>query len=240
MLQLVQQVTELVISELLWLNYASPEKPIYLYINSTGGCPGRLRRRCLVLRRAAAVRSAMLPISPAPASAARVGLWLSCPTATCMIVHWPRSSPLPPAGSQTLNGEAVGFETEAYAILATLGYIRPDIYTLVSAPRDEGLAALPALVHFCLLRQLTWRVPLACYWLHADRLCPCPPAWLRGSLRSCRAPPTLCHLHPTHLCLRACPRLPPCRSLARPLATPPCCWRRARRGTAMRCPTRAS
>ena len=35
-LQLVQQVTELVISELLWLNYANPEKPIYVYINSTG------------------------------------------------------------------------------------------------------------------------------------------------------------------------------------------------------------
>lgn len=144
LLQLVQQVTELVISELLWLNYASPEKPIYLYINSTGGCPGRLPRRCLVLWRAAAVGSVMLPISPAPASAARMGLWLSCPTATFRIVHWPHASPLPPAGSQTLNGEAVGFETEAYAILATLGYIRPDIYTLVSAPRHEGRAALPA------------------------------------------------------------------------------------------------
>lgn len=34
--QLVPAVTELVISELLWLNYASPEKPIYVYINSTG------------------------------------------------------------------------------------------------------------------------------------------------------------------------------------------------------------
>jgi hypothetical protein len=35
---LVPSVTELVISELLWLNYASPEKPIYVYINSTGVC----------------------------------------------------------------------------------------------------------------------------------------------------------------------------------------------------------
>ena len=35
---LVPSVTELVISELLWLNYASPEKPIYVYINSTGAC----------------------------------------------------------------------------------------------------------------------------------------------------------------------------------------------------------
>lgn len=35
---LVPSVTELVISELLWLNYASPEKPIYVYINSSGMC----------------------------------------------------------------------------------------------------------------------------------------------------------------------------------------------------------
>jgi len=39
---LVPSVTELVISELLWLNYASPEKPIYVYINSTGACRCRL------------------------------------------------------------------------------------------------------------------------------------------------------------------------------------------------------
>ena len=34
--QLVPQVTELVISELLWLNYANPEKPVYVYIHSMG------------------------------------------------------------------------------------------------------------------------------------------------------------------------------------------------------------
>lgn len=35
------------------------------------------------------------------------------------------------AGSQTMQGEAVGFETEATAIMDTMAYIRPDIYTLV-------------------------------------------------------------------------------------------------------------
>lgn len=35
-MQLVPQVTELVISELLWLNYINPEKPVYLYIHSMG------------------------------------------------------------------------------------------------------------------------------------------------------------------------------------------------------------
>lgn len=38
----------------------------------------------------------------------------------------------PSAGSQTAQGEAVGFETEATAILDTMSYVRPDIYTLVS------------------------------------------------------------------------------------------------------------
>jgi hypothetical protein len=33
---LVASVTELVVSELLWLQYADPQKPIYMYINSIG------------------------------------------------------------------------------------------------------------------------------------------------------------------------------------------------------------
>lgn len=66
---LVPAVTELIISELLWLNYSSPEKPVYVYINSIG--------------------------------------------------------------TQGPNGQAMGFETEAYAILDTLNYIRPEIHTLV-------------------------------------------------------------------------------------------------------------
>lgn len=68
-LQLVPSVTELVISELLWLNYDKPEQPVYLYINSVG--------------------------------------------------------------SQTPDGQVVGFETEAYAIIDTMAYIRPKKYTLV-------------------------------------------------------------------------------------------------------------
>ncbi|CAD7702816.1 unnamed protein product [Ostreobium quekettii] len=66
---LVAQVTELVISELLWLNYNNPEQAVYVYINSVG--------------------------------------------------------------SQTPDGQTVGFETEAYAILDTMAYIRPTKYTLV-------------------------------------------------------------------------------------------------------------
>ena len=68
-MQLVPAVTELVISELLWLNFSYPEKPVYVYLHSIG--------------------------------------------------------------SQTPDGQAVGFDTEAYAILDTLNYIRPEIHTVV-------------------------------------------------------------------------------------------------------------
>ncbi|EIE20612.1 hypothetical protein COCSUDRAFT_10544, partial [Coccomyxa subellipsoidea C-169] len=66
---LVPAVTELIISELLWLNFSYPEKPVYVYIHSIG--------------------------------------------------------------SQTPDGQAVGFDTEAYAIIDTLNYIRPEIHTVV-------------------------------------------------------------------------------------------------------------
>ena len=66
------------------------------------------------------------------------------PTAPCSSESFPAPPstaclPVPPcAGSQTPNGEAVGFETEAYAILDTLAYIRPDFYTLVSARAGDA------------------------------------------------------------------------------------------------------
>lgn len=35
-LQIVPAVTELIVAELLWLDFDNPAKPIYFYINSTG------------------------------------------------------------------------------------------------------------------------------------------------------------------------------------------------------------
>lgn len=61
--QLGVDVTELIIAQLLYLEFDDPEKPIYLYINSTG-------------------------------------------------TSW-------------YGGEAIGFETEAFAICDTINYIRP-------------------------------------------------------------------------------------------------------------------
>ena len=68
LLQLVPAVTELVVSELLWLGYNYPEKPVYIYLN------------CI--------------------------------------------------GSQDARGQSLGFEQEAYAIMDTIAYIKPEIYTL--------------------------------------------------------------------------------------------------------------
>eukprot|EP00210_Caulerpa_lentillifera_P003629 g3464.t1 len=76
---LVPSVTELVICELLWLNYDQSDRPIYVYVNSTG--------------------------------------------------------------SQTPDGKAVGFETEAYAILDTMNYVKPDKYT-VALSQAYGNAAM--------------------------------------------------------------------------------------------------
>lgn len=76
---MVPAVTELLIAELLFLGYDSPEKPVYFYINSTG--------------------------------------------------------------SQTPEGQSVGFETEAYAILDTMRYVRPDMHT-VCVGKAWGNAAM--------------------------------------------------------------------------------------------------
>lgn len=61
-------VTELIIAQLLYLQFENPEKPIYFYINSTG-------------------------------------------------TSW-------------YGGEAIGFETEAFAICDTLSYIKPPVHTI--------------------------------------------------------------------------------------------------------------
>ncbi len=66
--QLGMDVTELIIAQLLYLEFDNPEKPIYFYINSTG-------------------------------------------------TSW-------------YSGEAVGFETEAFAICDTLSYVKPAVHTI--------------------------------------------------------------------------------------------------------------
>lgn len=99
-MQLVPAVTELVISELLWLNFSYPEKPVYVYLHSIG--------------------------------------------------------------SQTPDGQAVGFDTEAYAILDTLNYIRPEIHTVVVGqvpPRSPSSCThLASTQIFCALFHICVRI----------------------------------------------------------------------------------
>ena len=66
--QLGMDVTELIIAQLLYLEFDDPEKPIYFYINSTG-------------------------------------------------TSW-------------YTGDAIGFETEAFAICDTLRYVKPPVHTI--------------------------------------------------------------------------------------------------------------
>ena len=66
--QLGMNVTELIIAQLLFLEFDNPEKPIYFYINSTG-------------------------------------------------TSW-------------YTGDAIGFETEAFAICDTLRYVKPPVHTI--------------------------------------------------------------------------------------------------------------
>ncbi len=66
--QLGMDVTELIIAQLLYLEFDNPDKPIYFYINSTG-------------------------------------------------TSW-------------YTGDAIGFETEAFAICDTISYIKPPIHTI--------------------------------------------------------------------------------------------------------------
>lgn len=76
---LVSAVTELIVAELLYLQYEDPEKPIKIYINSTG--------------------------------------------------------------TSHYSGEPVGFETEAFAICDTMGYIKPPIHTICIGSA-MGMAAM--------------------------------------------------------------------------------------------------
>jgi len=72
-------VTELIIAQLLYLQYDDPDKPIYIYINSTG-------------------------------------------------TSW-------------YTGDAIGFETEAFAICDTINYIKPPVHTICIG-QAMGTAAL--------------------------------------------------------------------------------------------------
>lgn len=91
---LVPSVTELVISELLWLNYANPEKPVYLYINSTG--THRVDLFCFVpCRKEYYTTTVCIVKVPNPLTKRRLVLrprpqpfWIQCPTSARIYTLW--------------------------------------------------------------------------------------------------------------------------------------------------------
>lgn len=132
--QIVPAVTELIVAELLFLNFDSPEKPVYFYINSTGSQASR-RAAVACIRTSTSGPPQQLPA--ALQSQASTVLLSSAPNRS----SHPCRSALPPVNAlltppslrrsaQTQEGQSVGFETEAYAIMDTLRYIRPDVHTV--------------------------------------------------------------------------------------------------------------
>lgn len=59
-------------------------------------------------------------------------------------------------GTQQPDGQAVGFETEAYAILATLGYIRPEVRGLLRQSRNRFRSRVKDASVLSILRKLQW------------------------------------------------------------------------------------
>lgn len=157
-------MTELIIAEMLYLQYKDRTKPMYLYINSTGGphaarscglhstwiCkagaePAELERERTTLNAGSTCRC---PDKPAPA---------------------PRMTFTPrrpgrcrsPAGTTRADGETVGFETEGTAIYDTMCFVKNEASGLVfslpvlpAAPRCRAPAG-PALP--CMLGSYRWR-----------------------------------------------------------------------------------
>jgi hypothetical protein len=105
-MSLVPAVTELMLAELLYLQYESNTRPIYLYINSTGVA---VRRRQLRLLR--------LPCLARPAGA-------------CAQCEPCRAPPPPPRQRAQKGAGKLGYEAEAFAIYDTMKYIKPPVHTL--------------------------------------------------------------------------------------------------------------
>lgn len=126
-LPLSAQVTELIIGQLLYLQYDSSEKPITMYINSPGTTlevPTETPQlhapaHCGSLPRPhLRTHLRVLPprLSPPPASQR-----LSHPSPLSRRTTAPRPRPRPLALVQ--DGRPVGFETEAFAIADTMGRV---------------------------------------------------------------------------------------------------------------------
>lgn len=127
-MSLVPAVTELILAELLYLQFEDQKKPIYMYINSTGttkascdswSCqPGSALAR---LSHAGVLVSFSDDVTAVPAVN-------RC--ASCLSPSTPaRSHAIFPDGPMQ-DGKKLGYDTEAFAIYDTMLYVKPPIHTI--------------------------------------------------------------------------------------------------------------
>ncbi len=103
-MSLVPAVTELLLAELLYLQYDQPNQPIYMYINSTGVTVGVL---CLQ-------------------GVCFYCLTMGVLTMVCTNLCVPKQMSCYPQKS----GGKLGYEAEAFAIYDTMRYVKPPIFTV--------------------------------------------------------------------------------------------------------------
>ncbi|KAL2903104.1 ATP-dependent Clp protease proteolytic subunit-related protein 4 chloroplastic [Bienertia sinuspersici] len=128
-MSLVPSVTELILAEFLYLQYEDEEKPIYLYINSTGTTKASffaaawkgLKKGKEEERNQQRELNYLVCMMVVLVVGER---WLFMGLAVADEVVGPGS------GLKEMGGEKLGYETEAFAIYDVMRYVKPPIFTL--------------------------------------------------------------------------------------------------------------
>lgn len=133
-MSLVPAVTELILAELLYLQYDNPSRPVYMYINSAGVT---VSVRPVVVTGSDAAHdcdndvvrnsSAMPCYSMAAFTSAAPVQKHPSDIQTQATSHAKASSS---AAALQKGGEKLGYESEAFAIYDTMKYIKPSVRTL--------------------------------------------------------------------------------------------------------------
>ena len=149
-MSLVPAVTELLLAELLYLQYDNPTRPIFMYINSAGVQVRSYGHAC---------------------SARVFSKWASLKAVTEQTVVFEVAMEQRLAAAERLRvdvqkgGDKLGYESEAFAIYDTMKYIKPEVHTLcVGTAFGESAmllaAGTPVQFHPCHGRSLVSRAVL--------------------------------------------------------------------------------
>lgn len=119
-MSLVPAVTELVLAELLYLQFEDQKKPIYMYINSTGTTKASLNPNPLIGDRSP---SSMRHGSRAPRNDRLQDRPMS-------LLAEADASDFSACRAALQDGKKLGYDTEAFAIYDTMLYVKPPIHTI--------------------------------------------------------------------------------------------------------------